>query len=192
MGFVPSLHVGELELGLWGTSSLEKLEATIFIEAQLSLNRLLPLSFYISSYILNWSLYKCIFSDLYLLGRKLGLSLAEKDASWSLNPTPVRGQQGPGEHTHTQKSLSSVWLCDPMDCSPPGSSVRGIFQAWILERVAVLQNNHRDFSNSVTCILGTHWIQTNHRGFSNSSMWILDTQLCPQMTLGSWEPIKGS
>ena len=28
-------------------------------------------------------------------------------------------------------------LCDPMDCSPPGSSVRGIFQAGILEWVAI-------------------------------------------------------
>ena len=25
-------------------------------------------------------------------------------------------------------------LCDPMDCSPPGSSVHGIFQARILEQ----------------------------------------------------------
>ena len=29
-------------------------------------------------------------------------------------------------------------LCNPMDCSPPGSSVHGIFQARILERVAIL------------------------------------------------------
>ena len=28
-------------------------------------------------------------------------------------------------------------LCDPMDCSPPGSSVHGIFQARILEQVAI-------------------------------------------------------
>ena len=28
-------------------------------------------------------------------------------------------------------------LCDLMDCSPPGSSVRGIFQARILELVAI-------------------------------------------------------
>ena len=34
------------------------------------------------------------------------------------------------------KSLSRVRLCDPMDCSPPGSSVHGIFQARTLERVA--------------------------------------------------------
>ena len=30
-------------------------------------------------------------------------------------------------------ALSHVTLCDPMDCSPPGSSVRGISQARILE-----------------------------------------------------------
>ena len=28
-------------------------------------------------------------------------------------------------------------FCDPMDCSPPGSSVHGIFQARILEWVAI-------------------------------------------------------
>ena len=31
------------------------------------------------------------------------------------------------------KSLSRVCLCDPMDCSPPGSSVPGILQASVLE-----------------------------------------------------------
>ena len=28
-------------------------------------------------------------------------------------------------------------LCDPMDCSPPGSSVHGIFQAGVLEWGAI-------------------------------------------------------
>ena len=28
-------------------------------------------------------------------------------------------------------------LCDPMDCSPPGSSIHGIFQARLLEWVAI-------------------------------------------------------
>ena len=28
-------------------------------------------------------------------------------------------------------------LCDPMDCSPPGSSIHGIFQARVLEWVAI-------------------------------------------------------
>ena len=33
--------------------------------------------------------------------------------------------------------LSRVRLCDPVDCSPPGSSVHGILQARILEWVAI-------------------------------------------------------
>ena len=28
-------------------------------------------------------------------------------------------------------------LCDSMDCSPPGFSIHGIFQAWVLEWVAI-------------------------------------------------------
>ena len=32
---------------------------------------------------------------------------------------------------------SCSWLCDCMDCSPPGSSVHGIFQTRILEWVAI-------------------------------------------------------
>ena len=35
------------------------------------------------------------------------------------------------------KSLSRVQLCDPVDCSLPGSSVHGILQAGILECVAI-------------------------------------------------------
>ena len=32
---------------------------------------------------------------------------------------------------------SCLTLCDPVDCSPPGSSVHGVLQARILERVAM-------------------------------------------------------
>ena len=35
------------------------------------------------------------------------------------------------------KSLSRVRLCDPMDYSLPGSSVHGIFQAIVLEWIAI-------------------------------------------------------
>ena len=34
-------------------------------------------------------------------------------------------------------TLSCLTLCNPMDCSPPGSSVHGIFQERILEQVAI-------------------------------------------------------
>ena len=43
-------------------------------------------------------------------------------------------------------------LCDPMDCSSPGSSVQGILQAWILEWVGIpssrKSSRHRDW----TCV----------------------------------------
>ena len=32
-------------------------------------------------------------------------------------------------------------LCDPMDCSPPGSSIHGIFQARVLEWGAIAFSN---------------------------------------------------
>ena len=32
---------------------------------------------------------------------------------------------------------SCLTLCDHMDCSPPGSSVHGLFQARVLEQVAI-------------------------------------------------------
>ena len=46
-------------------------------------------------------------------------------------------------HPLTQESyvfvvlLLADFFCNPMDCSPPGSSVYGIFQARILEWVAI-------------------------------------------------------
>ena len=43
--------------------------------------------------------------------------------------------------------LSCVWLRDPMDCSPPGSSVHGIFQARILEWVDISFSNYLSIYN---------------------------------------------
>ena len=37
----------------------------------------------------------------------------------------------------TKAFQSCLTLCDPVDCSPPGSSVLGILQARILEWVAI-------------------------------------------------------
>ena len=69
---------------------------------------------------------------------------------------PVTWQAWPGPHTAQPSGLQCLWtklnqewasalghlsrvqgFCDPMDCSPPGSSVHGISQARILEWVAM-------------------------------------------------------
>ena len=43
-------------------------------------------------------------------------------------------------------------LCDPMDCSPPGSSVHGISQARILEWVVISSSRGSDGPRAQTCI----------------------------------------
>ena len=40
-------------------------------------------------------------------------------------------------HHHDTHTQSCPTLCDPMDCSLPGSSVHGVFQERILEWVAI-------------------------------------------------------
>ena len=51
-------------------------------------------------------------------------------------------------------------LCDPMDCSPPGSSIHGILQARILEWVAISfsrgSSQPRD-QTQVSCIAGRNF-----------------------------------
>ena len=47
--------------------------------------------------------------------------------------------------------FSCVTLCDPMDCSPPGSSVHGILQARTLEWVAVPSSRGSSRSRDWTC-----------------------------------------
>ena len=53
-----------------------------------------------------------------------------------LKPFPIINMATVLPSCHAQL-LSRVWLCDPLDCSPPGSSVHGIFQARTLEQVAI-------------------------------------------------------
>ena len=89
-------------------------------------------------------------------------------------------------------------LCDPMDCSPPGSLIYGIFQAWILEWVAISFSRGcsppRDWI-WVSCLVDRHltvqatreqMIQLNHednlQGFQNLPVSQVSTVLCRKMT----------
>ena len=51
--------------------------------------------------------------------------------------------------------LAAQWsstLCDSMDCSPPGSSVHGIYQARILEWVAIPFSTESSGPRDGTCV----------------------------------------
>ena len=52
---------------------------------------------------------------------------------------------------------SCLTLWDPMDCSPPGSSVHGIFQARILEWVAILQRTFLTQGSNLHLLCLLHW-----------------------------------
>ena len=53
---------------------------------------------------------------------------------------------------HAKLLQSCLTLCDHMDCRPPGSSVHGIFQARILEWVAMLSSPASSRPRDRTCI----------------------------------------
>ena len=86
----------------------------------------------------------CLWTEGGLCGRDPHTSLlllppCPRDGNRELLPEP----HFPSAHSwsaQTGKVKVVQWcptLCDPMDCSPPGSSVHGILQARILEWVAI-------------------------------------------------------
>ena len=89
---------------------------------------------------------------------------------------PVEGKQARFPHCSPRALPSKHWelfcmcvcvlvaqscltLCDPMDCSPPGSSVHGILQARILEWVAILFSRNSSQHRGRTHVFCTgRWI----------------------------------
>ena len=53
---------------------------------------------------------------------------------------------------HAKSLQLSLTLCDPMDCSPPGSSVHGLLQARILGWVAMPSSRGSSRPRHQTCI----------------------------------------
>ena len=49
----------------------------------------------------------------------------------------VGSQETPGKESESEVAQLCPTPSDPMDCSPPGSSIHGIFQATVLEWVAI-------------------------------------------------------
>ena len=93
-------------------------------------------------------------------------------------------------------------LCDPMDCSPPGSYVLGILQARILELVAILSfrgyfpptvqmmgwKQKKWTSNPDSLPLRTHWARlVSHPG----SLPGLGPEAGVSWGRGSWEHVAG-
>ena len=69
--------------------------------------------------------------------------------------------------TESEVAQSCLTLCDPMDCSLPGSSIHGIFQARVLEWVAISFSRGSSRPEDETCvspIVGRCFYRLSHQG----------------------------
>ena len=69
--------------------------------------------------------------------------------------------------SESEVTQSCPTLSDPMDCSPPGSSVYGIFQAKILEWGAIAFSEEKEEFCSNT--LGKHWLNESYMAQGSST-----------------------
>ena len=72
----------------------------------------------------------------------------------------------------SEVAQSCLILSDPMDCSLPGSSVHGIFQARVLEWGAIA------FSAWILCIVSNHWLVLELRFMPRASFLIHPRYTC--------------
>ena len=84
-----------------------------------------------------------------------------------------------------QSLRSCPTLCDPMDCSPPGSSVHGILQSRILEWVVMPSSRGSSQPRYRTCVSRTvgRFFSTEppgkpHDCSTNSRKWTLVHTMC--------------
>ena len=100
------------------------------------------------------------------------------------------------DYYSTVKSLSRVRLCDPMDCSLPGFSVHGIFQARVLEWVAISFSRGSSWPRDrtqVSCIAGRRFTLWATRSSIINNIWLLQTIIkSPNITLELWYTFKKS
>ena len=82
------------------------------------------------------------------------------------------------------QSLSCAWLCNPMDCSPPGSSVHGILQARKLDWVAI--------SSSRGSSPPRNWTRVSYTGRWILHHWATWETLPLLIAAPNWWPYKGA
>ena len=66
---------------------------------------------------------------------------SQQKQDWELTVAQIMNSLFPNAATAAKSLQSCPALCDPIDCSPPGSAVPGILQARILEWVAISFSN---------------------------------------------------
>ena len=81
-----------------------------------------------------------------------GISLDFGTLGWGANPDILAAAAA------AELLQSCLILCNPMDCSPPSSSVYGILQAKILKWVAISSSWGSSWPRDLTCVSYGFWI----------------------------------
>ena len=117
------------------------------------------------------------------------IAVNDHSPTWGTSSFSVKGPPAKRAPSHLAVQVlvvqSCPTLCDPMDCSSPGSSVHGIFQARILEWVAISYSRGssppRDWTQ-VSCVAGqvfTVWATREALGPPGAHLLLL-VRDCPQ------------
>ena len=81
--------------------------------------------------------------------------LQERTPEWVASSFSKRNYRKKEKKKESEVAQSCPTLCDPMDCSLPGSSVHGIFQAIVLEWIAIFCSRGSSwprYQTQVSCI----------------------------------------
>ena len=84
----------------------------------------------------------------------------------------------------SEVAQSCPTLCDPMDCSLPGSTVRGIFQTRILEWVA--NEQPRQHVKKQRHYFVNKGLSSQGYGFSSSHVWMRELDYKESWVLKNW------
>ena len=101
---------------------------------------------------------------------------------------------------HAKSLQSSLTLFDPLDCSPPGSSVHGILQAKILQWVAIYSSGGSSWFRTWTCVSYraapavqadslplSHWGSPTHtHTHTHTHVAVVQSLSCVQLFATSW------
>ena len=90
--------------------------------------------------------------------------------------------------------IAKLWLfCDPVDSSPPGASVHGIFQAWIMEWVDISFSRISSWLRDRTCVscLGRRILYHGaiRKAQRTIDMWVDFWALCSVLLVPVFMPV---
>ena len=104
--------------------------------------------------------FRLILCPAYFTGRGFSFSIFSLRFPRHCHPSHLQPKFSPGKKANPKwpaVTQSCPALCNPMDCSPPSSSVHGILQARILEWVAISFSRGSSWprdQTQVSCIAG--------------------------------------